>query len=116
MRRLRNLGVKVHLDDFGTGYSSLAYLQQFAIDTLKIDRGFISRVESNGEGGEIVQTIVTLAHSLGMEALAEGIESTDQLAFVSDLGCSFAQGFLYSKPLPAGELSYLLKRGPMTVA
>ncbi len=115
MRRLRDLGIKVHLDDFGTGYSSLAYLQRFAIDTLKIDRGFIQRIGSDGSGAEIVQTIISLARNLGMDALAEGIESPEQLTTVRDMGCGFAQGFLFAKPLPPDEILELIKRGPMDV-
>jgi EAL domain-containing protein (putative c-di-GMP-specific phosphodiesterase class I) len=115
MQRLRNLGVKVHLDDFGTGYSSLAYLQRFAIDTMKIDRGFIQRLGGNGGGIEIVRTIVTLARNLGMDALAEGIESREQLAIVRQLGCTYAQGYLFSRPLPPLELAALLAKGPMAV-
>jgi diguanylate cyclase (GGDEF)-like protein len=112
MKRLRGLGVKVHLDDFGTGYSSLAYLQRFAVDVLKIDQGFIQRLSGNGGGVEIVRTIVTLARNLGMDALAEGIETREQLAIVGDLGCAFGQGFLFSKPLAPTELDDLLETGP----
>jgi len=115
MLRLRELGIKVHLDDFGTGYSSLAYLQRFAIDTLKIDRGFIQRIGSDGGGAEIVQTIISLARNLGMDALAEGIESPEQLTTVRDMGCGFAQGFLFAKPLPPDEILELIKLGPMDV-
>jgi diguanylate cyclase (GGDEF)-like protein/PAS domain S-box-containing protein len=110
MQRLRNLGVRVHLDDFGTGYSSLAYLQRYAIDTLKIDQGFTQRLGTDGGGIEIVRTIVTLARNLGMDALAEGIETREQLEIVRELGCSFAQGFLFSKPKSREEISALLTR------
>ncbi len=113
MKRLRGLGVKVHLDDFGTGYSSLAYLQRFAVDVLKIDQGFIQRLGGNGGGVEIVRTIVTLARNLGMDALAEGIETPEQLAIVGDLGCSFGQGYLFSKPVPPDTLLELFGAGPM---
>ena len=115
MQRLRNLGVKVHLDDFGTGYSSLAYLQRFAIDTLKIDREFIQRLGENGDGAEIVQTIIALALNLGMDALAEGIETTEQLKIVRDLGCAYGQGFLFAKPLPPEEITELIRHGPINV-
>ncbi len=115
MSRLRDLGIKVHLDDFGTGYSSLAYLQRYAIDTLKIDRGFTQRIGSDGGGAEIVRTIVNLARNLGMDALAEGIETQEQLAIVRDMGCGFAQGFLFARPLPADEILELIKLGPMDV-
>jgi len=116
MHRLRSLGVKVHLDDFGTGYSSLAYLQRFAIDTLKIDRGFIQRLGSNGGGVEIVQTIITLAQNLGMDALAEGIETTEQLEIIRDLGCAYGQGYLFAKPMPPEEIIELIRRGPIAVS
>ena len=116
MRRLRNLGVKVHLDDFGTGYSSLAYLQRFAIDTLKIDQGFTQRLGSSGGGGiEIVETIIALARNLGMDALAEGIETREQLDIVRNLGCTYGQGFLFSKPKPPAKILEIIKRGPMDV-
>lgn len=115
LHRLRNLGVKVHLDDFGTGYSSLAYLQRFAVDVLKIDQGFVQRLGSNGGGSEIVQTIVTLARNLGMAALAEGIETSEQLDIVRDLGCTFGQGFFFAKPMPPEEIMDFINRGPVDV-
>lgn len=113
MRRLHNLGVRVHLDDFGTGYSSLAYLQRFAIDTLKIDQGFVQRLGNNGGGAEIVETIVTLARNLGMDALAEGIETREQLRLVRDLGCTYGQGYFFSKPKPPVEIMEIIRRGSM---
>ncbi len=116
LQRLRNLGVRVHIDDFGTGYSSLAYLQRFAVDTLKIDRGFVQRLGANGGGAEIVRTIITLARNLGMDALAEGIERPEQLAITREMGCGFAQGYLFSKPLPPEEIIKLLAKGPMDVS
>lgn len=115
LQRLKSLGVKVHIDDFGTGYSSLAYLQRFAVDTLKIDRGFIRRLGANTGGAEIVRTIITLARNLGMEALAEGIEKPEQLSMAREMGCEFAQGYLFSKPLPPEEIIELIRRGPMAV-
>jgi len=115
LHRLRGLGVKVHLDDFGTGYSSLAYLQRFAVDILKIDQAFIQRMGQSGGGAEIVEAIVTLAQNLGMLALAEGIETPEQLHIVRDLGCVFGQGFLFAKPMPPDELVELLQRGPVDV-
>ncbi len=115
MRRLRSLGVKVHLDDFGTGYSSLAYLQRFAIDTLKIDQGFTQRLGSDGGGVEIVETIISLARNLGMDALAEGIETGEQLDIIRSLGCTYAQGYLFSKPKPPAEIMAIIRSGPMDV-
>jgi len=113
--RLRNLGVKVHLDDFGTGYSSLAYLQRFAVDVLKIDQSFVQRLGRNGGGSEIVQTIVTLAQNLGMDALAEGIETPEQLEIVRDLGCTFGQGYYFAKPMPPEEIIEFIRRGPVVI-
>jgi EAL domain-containing protein (putative c-di-GMP-specific phosphodiesterase class I) len=86
------------MDDFGTGYSSLSYLHQFPIDTLKIDRSFVSRIGQQGQNLEIVRTIVTLAHSLGLEVVAEGVETREQLEFLRDMDCDYAQGFLFARP------------------
>jgi predicted signal transduction protein with EAL and GGDEF domain len=96
---LKALGVRVSVDDFGTGYSSLSYLQRFPIDTLKIDRSFVSDIEENKESQEIVQAIVTLAHNLRMEVVAEGSDTTGQLKRLRDLGCEFVEGYYFSKPL-----------------
>jgi EAL domain-containing protein (putative c-di-GMP-specific phosphodiesterase class I) len=115
LQGLMQLGLAIAMDDFGTGYSSLAYLQRFAVDVLKIDQGFTQRLGSNGGGVEIVRTIITLARNLGMDALAEGIETPEQLAMVRRLGCAFGQGFLFSRPLPPDRLVELLARGPMAV-
>jgi len=104
---MRKLGARIYLDDFGTGYSSLSYLQRFPIDTVKIDRSFVSRLGPKAEGHEIVQAIVTLAHNLGMRVIAEGIETNDQLGLLRRLKCGYGQGWLFSKPIPheqAGEL------------
>ncbi len=108
LSRLRQLGVKVHLDDFGMGYSSLSYLNSFPIDSLKIDRSFVSRLGLRGEGLEIVRAIITLARSLGMEAIAEGVETEEQRAQLHALECLYAQGYLFHSPLPADEMGRLL--------
>jgi diguanylate cyclase (GGDEF)-like protein/PAS domain S-box-containing protein len=105
----RVLGVGVMIDDFGTGYSSLAYLQQFPVDTLKIDRSFVSRLGSGGE--PIVRAIVTLGKSLGMELLGEGVETSAQLEELGRLGCDYAQGFLLAPPMAGAEAEALLRRG-----
>ena len=110
--RLRALHVKIDVDDFGTGYSSLSYLQRFSLDHLKIDRSFVSSIGSDGgENAEIVRTIVTLAHHLGMDAVAEGVETLDQLALLRELGCQLVQGYLFAKPLDDTEADALLKAG-----
>ncbi|MGB8509646.1 MAG: EAL domain-containing protein [Pyrinomonadaceae bacterium] len=99
LRELRDLGVTLSIDDFGTGYSSLSYLHRFPIDTLKIDRSFVTRMTENNENVEIVRTIVVLAQNLGMDVVAEGVETNDQLALLRKLGCENGQGYFFSKPV-----------------
>ncbi|HEX8144889.1 MAG TPA: EAL domain-containing protein [Pyrinomonadaceae bacterium] len=97
--KLRELGLRLSIDDFGTGYSSLSYLHRFPIDTLKIDRSFISRMIDNNENKEIVRTIVMLAQNLGMDVVAEGVETKAQLEELRRLQCENGQGYLFSKPM-----------------
>ncbi len=106
LQDLRTLGVRVSLDDFGTGYCSLSYLQQFPVDTLKIDRSFIARIKGQEEGeGEIVRLIVSLARTLGIEVVAEGTETEMQVEYLARLGCGFAQGFYFSRPVEAEKVN-----------
>jgi len=108
IQRLHAMSVGLHLDDFGTGYSSLAYLHSFPVHALKVDRSFINRMDHAPEQGAIVKAIVTLAHNLGMEVVAEGVETHAQAQALRALRCRRAQGFLFSRPLPAGEVEPLL--------
>jgi EAL domain-containing protein (putative c-di-GMP-specific phosphodiesterase class I) len=108
--RLKGMGVQLYLDDFGKGYSSLNYLHRFPMDILKIDRSFISHLDDQGSNSAIVQAIVTLAHQLGMEVIAEGIQTEEQLEKVRALGCEYGQGYLFSHPLNADEAENLLLR------
>ena len=108
MTGLRAMGVRIDLDDFGTGYSSLSYLHQFPIDTLKIDRSFIARLGTTGEGVEIVNTILALAQSLDMEVVAEGVETAQQLELLKQLHCSYAQGYHLSRPVDSEHFAALL--------
>ena len=108
LAQLRSLGVGLHLDDFGTGYSSLSYLHRFPIDTLKIDRSFISRMGGGSENSEIARAIVTLAHSLGMEVIAEGVETEQQLAELKSLKCEYGQGNLFSEPVDLATAEMLM--------
>lgn len=106
--QLKAMGIQLSVDDFGTGYSSLGYLYRFPMDVLKIDRSFVSRVDVDGEKLELVRTIITLAWNLGMDVVAEGVETTKQLAQLKALKCEYGQGFLFSKPLPRLEAAKLI--------
>lgn len=108
LSQLKRCGVQLGIDDFGTGYSSLSYLHRFPLDTLKVDRSFIMRLEEGGKHLEIVRAIVTLAHNLGMQAIAEGVETREQLHLLRRLGCETIQGYLLSKPLDVETATELL--------
>ena len=111
MARLRGLGLLLSIDDFGTGYSSLSYLNRFPLDILKIDRSFISTMNKSEENLQIVKTIVTLAGNLGMQVIAEGVETEEQLNQLKLLKCQYAQGFLFSEPIPAAQANlFILNR------
>ncbi len=107
LRQLRSLDVNLSIDDFGTGYSSLSYLHRFPVNVLKIDRSFVSRMSDGNENAEIVRTILTLAHNLGMEVVAEGVETEDQQQQLKALKCKYAQGYLFSRPVPAETIQKL---------
>ncbi|HEV8486079.1 MAG TPA: EAL domain-containing protein [Blastocatellia bacterium] len=109
LERLRSLGVELSIDDFGTGYSSLSYLHRLPIDTLKIDRSFVSRIGENNDNKEIVRTIVMLAHTLGKGVVAEGVETKDQLQHLRELKCDSAQGYLFSRPVDPDDALELVR-------
>jgi len=112
LAELRQLGIRVLIDDFGTGYSSLGSLQRFPADVLKIDQGFVRRLESDPSAAAIINAVVNLAHALGFEVVAEGVETEAQLAIVRDRGCDFLQGFYFGRPMPAEEVpNWLARRG-----
>lgn len=108
---LRKMGVRVALDDFGTGYSSLSYLNQFPIQTLKVDRSFILTISEDGADCAIVSAIIALGHALGLEIVAEGVETELQQDYLARQGCDLIQGFLYSRPLTADALTDILQAG-----
>ena len=111
MEILKQLGVRLSLDDFGTGYSSLNYLRRFPVDSLKIDRSFICDVATDPSGASVVSSVINIAHSLNMAAIAEGVETREQLAFLVGCNCDMLQGYLFSKPLPVEEFTDLLRSG-----
>ena len=104
LERLRALGVKLSLDDFGTGHSSLAYLKRLPLDEVKIDRSFVMGMTEDDNDAAIVRTTIDLARNLGLDVVAEGVETETILRNLSDLSCDIAQGFYLSRPLPAAEL------------
>jgi len=118
LRKIRKLGIELSIDDFGTGYSSLSYLHRFPLSTLKIDRSFVTRMNQNNENREIVRTIVTLAKTLKMDVIAEGVETQDQAIRLWELGARYVQGYYFSKPLPAraaGEQLKSQKQWPLSL-
>jgi EAL domain-containing protein (putative c-di-GMP-specific phosphodiesterase class I) len=112
MHRLRALGVQLAIDDFGTGYSSLSYLHRFPVTTLKVDRSFVMRMNDNNENTEIVRTILMLARNLGMDVVAEGVETNGQLRLLRESFCEYGQGYFFCKPVPAEEAWDLLSKLP----
>jgi diguanylate cyclase (GGDEF)-like protein/PAS domain S-box-containing protein len=111
---LKALGVELCIDDFGTGYSSLSYLHRFPIDTLKIDRSFVSRLSADGGSDQIVRTILVLAQTLNMRAVAEGVETVEQAERLRAMGCEFAQGFRFSRPIPGDDAGAMIWRQRLT--
>lgn len=110
LTKLRSRDVLLGIDDFGTGYSSLSYLDQFPVNTLKIDRSFVMRIKADGEDSEIVQAIINLAHILGMDVVAEGIDAPMQVAYLKRWGCDFGQGYYFARPLPAPDAEAFLQK------
>ena len=110
MKKLNRLGVRLAIDDFGTGHSSLAYLKQFPVQEVKVDRAFVKGVAEDRVDSAIVRAVIELANAIGIAAVAEGVETSDQVAGLRMLGCHVAQGYYFSHPLPASEFDELLKR------
>ncbi|MCP4043332.1 MAG: EAL domain-containing protein [Gammaproteobacteria bacterium] len=109
--RLKETGISLAIDDFGTGYSSLSYLPRFPLDTMKIDRSFVITMLVNEGSMQIIRAITSLGHSLNMDLVAEGIEDHQEIEYLKDLGCTFGQGYLFSKPIPEDEvISYINKQ------
>ena len=111
LERLRALGIQILMDDFGTGYSSLSYFERFPFDKIKIDQSFIRGLDGARAAGAIIRAIVGLGDALGMGIVAEGVETERQMAALVAAGCTHLQGFLFSRPVPAGEIGALLAAG-----
>ena len=110
LRELKAIGIGLDLDDFGTGYSSLKYLQSFPFDSLKVDGSFVAGLGRQPEAETITRSIVSLGRALRLHVIAEGVETPEQAEFLCTMGCEYAQGYLYSKPLPPEEIRMLLSR------
>ena len=116
LRALKERGIHLSIDDFGTGYSSLSYLQHFPLDRIKIDRSFVADLASSADGGALVEAVIAMGRGLRLKVMAEGVESREQLDFLTRRGCDEAQGFFFARPLPAGELEAILAGAPTTAA
>jgi EAL domain-containing protein (putative c-di-GMP-specific phosphodiesterase class I) len=112
LQQIKALGIRLAIDDFGTGYSSLSYLHRFPLDTLKIDRSFISEIRDDGEGMEIARTILPMAVNLQLDVVAEGVETIEQVALLKKLHCKYGQGYYFSRPLSAEGTTALLAGEP----
>jgi EAL domain-containing protein (putative c-di-GMP-specific phosphodiesterase class I) len=105
---LRATGIRIAIDDFGTGYSSLSYLQRFPLDTLKIDRSFVHQATTNPKTAAIAITVIQMAHQLELQVVAEGVETLAELTFLQEHACDVAQGYWFSRPVPATAFAHLL--------
>ncbi|MEZ5549279.1 MAG: EAL domain-containing protein [Pseudomonadales bacterium] len=112
LKELRRMGIRIAIDDFGTGYSSLSYLQQFPIQTLKIDRSFVGDIRADDRDASIINAIVAMARGLKLDLIAEGVENRTQLRYLQGQGCREGQGFFFSRPVPAADMQSLLKNNP----
>lgn len=110
LQSLREMGIKIALDDFGTGYSSLNYLKELDFDTLKIDKSFIDQIDEEGKESSILNTIIELVQQLGLELIAEGVETYEQMHYLEKRGCDIVQGYLFGKPLSSRGLERMLDR------
>ena len=111
VEQLRALGVSIHLDDFGTGYSALSYLHRLPLDAVKVDRAFTASIDQEDRPLHVVRAIISLAHAIGLEVVAEGVANKRQLDLLREMGCDLAQGFIFSRPCNPDELTQLFQSG-----
>jgi EAL domain-containing protein (putative c-di-GMP-specific phosphodiesterase class I) len=111
LHELKSMGLRLSIDDFGTGYSSLSYLKRFPFDTVKVDRSFVKNVTTDSDNAAITTAIIAMAHSLNFEVIAEGVETKQELAFLSKHQCDGMQGYLFSPPVPPEQATQFLKEG-----
>jgi EAL domain-containing protein (putative c-di-GMP-specific phosphodiesterase class I) len=111
LQTLREKGLKIAIDDFGTGYSSLSYLRKFPVDALKVDQSFVRRISTAGGDAPIAAAVINMAQGLKLRAIAEGVETSEELAFLQAHDCDAAQGYYFSRPVPADQFAGLLKTG-----
>jgi len=116
LRKIHARGIKLAFDDFGTGYASLSYLTRFPLARIKIDRSFVGKITDDAGDAAIVRSLIAMAHNLGLEVIAEGVETPSQAAFLIGQKCEEAQGYLYSKPLPAADFEAYLRSHPIAQA
>ncbi len=110
LRQLKEAGLQIAMDDFGTGFSSLYYLKNFPIDVIKVDRSFIKDIEKDAKIRAIIESIVSLAHNLDLKVTAEGVETEDQLAFLMETSCDFAQGYYFARPINSTKSTQFLQK------
>jgi EAL domain-containing protein (putative c-di-GMP-specific phosphodiesterase class I) len=110
MNDLHDRGIRLSIDDFGTGYSSLSYLKKFKVYKLKIDQSFVRDISTDPEDKAIVSAIISMAQRLGMQTIAEGVETAGQLSFLREQGCDEVQGYFYSKPLPVEQFEIFIRK------
>jgi len=107
-QELKKMHVQIGIDDFGTGYSSLSYLHKFPVNTLKVDRSFVTAINKSEENTKIVKTIISLAHTLGLDVVAEGIESAEHITILGEMSCEYGQGYHFSRPQPPRQILKML--------
>ena len=116
LNQIKDMGIRVTMDDFGTGYSSLSYLRKIPLSCLKIDRSFIFDLNKNENADKLVASIVSMAHELGLDVVAEGVEEKHQADHLAALGCEYLQGYYFSRPVPHDEVVDMLQKQPMALA